>query len=209
MWIVIDNSSTPADDWSPAKEYPNVSYTRIYEPTTVAVLRNICLEKALESGADYIVFWDDDDYYPPTRISTGVKALESNPDADIATSSHMYILLTRENVMMEVGPYGDHHGTAATYTIRKRYAETHRFDPEKAKGEEVTFTKDWTAKMIQVPAEETIVVMGHSKNTVNKSEVYETPSKYKANAVNTINGKMMFRMRWPVQWDLFRSTFSV
>lgn len=209
IWIVLDNSSTPADDWSPAKDYPGVSYTRLYEPATIAVLRNLCLEKALAAGADYIVFWDDDDYYPPTRISSGVRALESKPDADIAASSHMYILLTRENVLMEVGPYGDHHGTAATFTIRRRYAEAHRFDPEKSRGEEITFTKAWTAKMVQVPAEDTIVVMGHSRNTVDKSEIAALPRKYNAKDVNTINGKMIFRMRWPVQWDLFRSTFSV
>ena len=209
LWIVIDNSTHPDDDWCPAKEHPLVSYTRIHEPMTIAALRNLCLDEALNAGADYIVFWDDDDYYPPTRISSGIQALEANPDADIAASSHMYMLLTQENVFMEVGPYGDRHGTAATFTIRRRYAEIHRFDPSKTRGEEPTFTKDWTAKMVQVPAEQTIVVMGHAKNTVNKSEVYELPKKYNGNMINNVNGKMIFRMRWPVQWDLFRRTFSV
>ena len=209
VWVVVDNSTTPADDWAPAKDDPRVSYTRIYEPMTIAALRNVCLEKALELGADYIVFWDDDDYYPPTRISTGVNALESNPEADLAASSKMFILLTQENVLMQVGPYGEYHGTAATYTIRRRYAEANRFDPAKTRGEELSFTKEWKAKLIQVPAEETIVVMGHAKNTVNKSEVYENPTKFNAKSLNEANGKMIFRMRWPVQWDLFRSTFSV
>jgi glycosyltransferase involved in cell wall biosynthesis len=205
-WIVLDNSTCPAYDWCLAKDHPLVDYTRVYDQKTIGELRNICIEKALEAGADYIVFWDDDDYYPPERISSGIEALQKNPEADIAASSHMYVLLTRENVLMEVGPFGDTHGTAATYTIRRRYVETHRF-PEKSKGEEYDFTNAWTAKLVQVPSEKTILVMGHSRNTVNKSDIYKTPHVFKGKIVNEVNGKMAARIRWPIPWDLFRSTF--
>lgn len=205
-WIVVDNSSSPAFDWCFAKDYPLVEYHRVYEPKSIGALRNMCIEKALEAGAEYIVFWDDDDYYPPERISSGIEALQKNPAADIAASSHMYVLLTRENVLMEVGPFGDTHGTAATYTLRRRYVETHRF-PDKGKGEEYEFTHGWTAKLVQVPAEKTIVVMGHSRNTVNKSDIYKTPQVFKGKVLNEFNGKMAARIRWPIPWDLFRSTF--
>jgi glycosyltransferase involved in cell wall biosynthesis len=205
-WIVVDNSSYSAYDWCLARDFPLVDYHRVYEPKSIGALRNICIEKALEAGADYIVFWDDDDYYPPERISSGIEALQNNPEADIAASSHMYVLLTKENVLMEVGPFGDTHGTAATYTIRRRYVETHRF-PEKTKGEEYEFTKGWTAKLVQVPAEKTILVMGHSRNTVNKSDIYKTPHVFKGKIVNEVNGKMAARIRWPIPRDLFRSTF--
>jgi glycosyltransferase involved in cell wall biosynthesis len=205
-WIVVDNSTAPAYDWSVSKDFPLVDYHRVYEPKSVGALRNICIDKALEAGADYIVFWDDDDYYPPERISCGIEALQQNPEADIAASSHMYVLLTKENALMEVGPFQLKHGTAATYTIRRRYVETHRF-PEKAKGEEYEFTNQWTANLIQVPAEKTIVVMGHSRNTVNKSDIYKTPQVFMGKVINAVNGKMAVRVRWPVPWDLFRSTF--
>lgn len=205
-WIVLDNSTSPAYDWCFAKDFSLVDYHRIYEPMSIGALRNLCIEKALEAGAEYIVFWDDDDYYPPERISCGIEALQKNPEADIAASSHMYVLLTRENVLMEVGPFGDFHGTAATYTLRRRYVETHRF-PDKGKGEEYEFTKGWTAKLVQVPAEKTIVVMGHARNTVNKSDIYKTPQVFKGKVLNEVNGKMAARIRWPIPWDLFRSTF--
>lgn len=208
LWIVVDNSSVPAYDWSVAKDHPLVLYDRVYGVATVGALRNRCLELALENGADYIVFWDDDDYYPPTRISSGVAALETQPSADISASSKMFVLLTRENVFMSVGPYGDTHGTAATYTIRRRYAETHRF-PDKRKGEELEFTNHWTAALVQVPAEESIVVMGHRHNTVNKSDLLARPQVYLATVLNADNGKMMVRCRWPLPWEVFRATFSV
>lgn len=207
LWIVVDNSNTPAYDWSVAKDRADVLYDRVYGIHTIGALRNRCLDLAIENGADIVVFWDDDDYYPPTRISSGLKALEANPEADIATSSKMYVLLTRENVLMTVGPYHDKHGTAATYTIRRRYIDTHRF-LDKAKGEEYEFTGQWTANMVQVPSEDTIVVMGHGRNTVDKSDLLARPQVYKAEVLNADNGKMVFRSRWPVPWDMFRATFS-
>lgn len=205
-WIVVDNSSYPAHDWSPAKDIPLVEYHRVYEPHSIGALRNLCLDYALQSGAEYIVFWDDDDYYPPERIATGVTALKSNPTADIAASSRMYVLLTKENIFMEVGPYGPLHGTAATYTIRRRYAESNRF-PDRSRGEELGFTKQWTAPMVQLSPESTILVMGHSRNTVDKSQINTMRHVFHARVLNDSNGKMAVRMRWPIPWDLFRSTF--
>jgi len=207
LWVILDNSNTPAEDWSPAKDRTGVLYERVYGVQPIGWMRNRCLEIALAEGADVIVFWDDDDYYPPTRISSGLKALESNPDADIAGSSKMFLLLTRENILMETGPFGPTHATAATWTIRRRYAETHRFVETKVRGEELEFTKEWSANLVQVPSEETIVVLGHGRNTVDKSVLLQTPDLFKAVIVNRDNGRMVLRARWPVPWDTFRTTF--
>lgn len=207
IWVILDNSTSPATDWSIARDRPGVLYERVYGIKPIGWMRNRCLEIALAEGADYIVFWDDDDYYPPTRISSGVAALEANPSADIAGSSKMYVLLTRENVMLEVGPFGASHATAATYTIRRRYAEAHRFLETKMRGEELEFTQEWAANLIQVPSEETIVVLGHGRNTVDKSLLLTSPDLFKAKTLNRDNGRMVLRSRWPVPWDTFRTTF--
>jgi glycosyltransferase involved in cell wall biosynthesis len=207
LWVILDNSSSPAEDWSVAKDRSEVLYERVYDPKPIGWMRNRCLEIALAHGADYILFWDDDDYYPPTRIASGIKALESNPTADIAGSSRMFLLLTKENVLMETGPFGPNHATAATWTIRRHYAETHRFVETKTRGEELDFTKEWSANMIQVPAEETIVVLGHGRNTVDKSILLVRPDLFKSTVVNRDNGRMMVRARWPLPWDTFRTTF--
>jgi glycosyltransferase involved in cell wall biosynthesis len=208
VWIVLDNSTDPDQDWSIACDDPLVQYHKVPEQP-IGALRNRCLELALEQGADYIVFWDDDDYYPPTRISSGVRALESHPEADISGSSLMYLLLARENVLMTTGPFHDQHATAATWTLRRRCAERCRFQPDKLRGEEVTFTDNWKVPMTQVSADEMIVVMGHNRNTVDKSDLMKRPHMYCAKFVNKDNGKQVFRLKWPVKWDLWKSTFSV
>jgi len=206
-WIVVDNSTTN-EDWSIANWSPLLVYEHVEGERTIGWLRNRCIEIALEREADVLVFWDDDDYYPPTRISSGLAVLEANPTTDIVGSSKMYLLLVNENVLMVTGPFADTHATAATHIIRRRYFETHRFNPDDVRGEERHFTNNWTANVVQVSAEDTIVVMGHSRNTVNKSDLLENPIRYKAVILNADNGKMAFRARWPVPWDLWKSTFS-
>jgi glycosyltransferase involved in cell wall biosynthesis len=179
---------------------------------TIAEMRNKCLELALETGCEFIVFWDDDDYYPPTRIQVGVDALKAKPMADIAGCSFMYMMLTELNALMSVGPYQDKHATAATWTMRRRYALNNTFDPSRTFGEEASFTHGWNANLIQVDAEKTIVVMGHRGNTVSKTDVFWNPERYLAKVVNNINGKQAFRSRWtltPELWGLWRTTFSV
>lgn len=207
VWVVVDNSERKEDGWEDA---PGIVYEHIAEPKPIGWLRNRCLDIAVAHGADYVVFWDDDDYYPPTRISESIKALERNPTADIVGCTKMYLLLTRENVFLSTGPFHDKHATASTMTIRKDYAESHRFDPTKTRGEEVTFTRDWQANLVQLVPEDTLLVMGHARNTVDKSQLIRTPDMFRATILNTANGRMVARMRWPhLPWDLFRSTFSV
>ena len=207
-WIVLDNTQGQGG-WTPSEL---TILHRHSEPLTIAEMRNKCLELALETGCEFIVFWDDDDYYPPERIQTGVDALEAKPMADIAGCSFMYMMLTELNALMSVGPYQDKHATAGTWTMRRRYALNNRFDPSRTFGEEASFTHGWNANLIQVDSEKTIVVMGHRGNTVSKTDVFWNPERYLAKVVNNINGKQAFRSRWtltPELWGLWRTTFSV
>lgn len=207
LWIIVDNSTSPDQDWSTLSR-PNVYYEHVEGDRPIGWMRNRCMDLALEKGADYILFWDDDDYYPPMRIERGVRALEES-DVDIAACSRMFILLIPENTLMTTGPFSETHGTAATFTIRASYARQNRFDETKRRGEELEFTKSWKAKMKQLVPEETIVVMSHGRNTVDKSALAKTPKLFMAEVINDVNGKQVLRARWPVQWDLFRRTFSV
>jgi len=207
-WIVVDNTQGKGG-WTPSELS---TLHRHPEPLTTAEMRNRCVELAIETGCEFIVFWDDDDYYPPERIQTGVEALQAKPMADIAGCSFMYMMLTELNALMSVGPYHDKHATAGTWTMRRRYALNNRFDPSRTFGEEAFFTHGWNANLIQVDAEKTIVVMGHRCNTVSKTDVFWHPNKYLAKVVNNINGKQAFRSRWTLPqglWDLWKTTFAV
>lgn len=215
LWVIYDNSDTPEQSWKDIESMDigiPVLYNTVSVPATpIGSMRNLCIHRALGENAGYIVFWDDDDYYPPRRIEENVQTLEKHPTADISASSKMFLLLTRENVLMTTGPFHDKHGTAATFCIRSSYAQLHTFDGLKEKGEEITFTKGWKANLVQVEhPEDMIVIMGHSKNTVNKSDLLRKPTMYNAKIVNQDNGIMAFRSRWnPTRQvlDLMKQTF--
>jgi glycosyltransferase involved in cell wall biosynthesis len=215
IWIVYDNSDTPEQSWKDIETMdfgiPIVYVIVPIRATPIGAMRNKCMQHALKENAEYILFWDDDDYYPPQRIEENIRALEKNALADISGSSTLHLLLTRENVLMTTGPFHERHGTAATFCIRSSYAKQNTFDDTKEKGEEITFTKEWKANLVQVDNPETmIVVMGHARNTVDKSDLLRRPSMYNAKIMNQDNGCMAFRARWnpsPEVWGLMKQTF--
>ena len=64
--------------------------------------------------------------------------------------------------------------------------------------------------MAVVAPEDSILVMGHSRNTVNKSQVGKEPRKFVASTLNSANGKMVARMKWFATsevWDMWKTTF--
>jgi len=213
-WVIVDNSTEDGKSWEPIKDMPGlppVTYLRVPEKKPIGHLRNVCLDAALPLNPEYIAFWDDDDYYVPTRIEKSVEALVKNPTADIVGCEVLTVFLAKENVMMETGPYGRNHSTAATYVFRASIATKRRFDAAATKAEEGSFTRDWTLPMVMIPGHEVILVIGHHMNTVNKNQMLENPAKFAARIVNSANAKNLVRYMWFKKdtelWDCFRRTF--
>lgn len=209
-WIVVDNSDEPGNDWSASKEHPRVKYMHVPGKVHLGEMRNICLREALKTDADYIAFWDDDDYYVPQRLSVAVRALAASPDCAYAGCRKMLVLLIDKNVLISVGPYNENHSTAATWVMRRAYAEANTFESTADKAEEGAFMRGWTTKMVSIEPEDTILVMGHSANTVDKGQVRARAQIFMSTDVNSANGKMVARMKWfrtPEVWARFLSTF--
>jgi hypothetical protein len=211
VWIVIDNSDTPEQSWEVSRTHPKVVYTHVDGKRPIGELRNICIQEALFTDADYIAFWDDDDFYVPQRLSHALKVLGEKSDCEYVGCSELHLLLVRENVIVKVGPYGENHSTAASWVMRRSYAEKNRFDNLATKGEEASFMKNWRTKMAMIAPTDCILVMGHSTNTCNKSQVRTKAAQFMSKDVNASNGKMVARIQWfksPAVWAQFQSTFS-
>jgi glycosyltransferase involved in cell wall biosynthesis len=82
--VVIDDGADPVADLMPADD--RVRYIRTEGRQNVGVKRNIACREAL---GDYILHWDDDDWYPPDRISRQIRALLDS-GAEICGSSALY-----------------------------------------------------------------------------------------------------------------------
>jgi glycosyltransferase involved in cell wall biosynthesis len=142
-----------------------VKYFKYDKKFSLGKKRNITNEKA---KGDIIIYMDDDDYYPPERISHAVTTLQKNPKALCAGSSTMYIYFKHIDKMYQFGPYGPNHATAATFAFRKELLKQTRFDENASVAEEKKFLKNYTIPFVQLDPMKSILVFSHNHNSFDK-----------------------------------------
>jgi glycosyltransferase involved in cell wall biosynthesis len=173
-WIIVDDGTDKIEDL--VKHIPEVKYFRYEEKMTLGKKRNITNEKA---SGDIIIYMDDDDYYPPERVSHAVTMLRTNPKALCAGSSAMFMYFKHINKMLQFGPYGPNHSTAATFAFRKELLTLTRFDESSTVAEERLFLKDYTIPFVQLDSDKTILVFSHNHNSFDKKELLkQLPNPY-------------------------------
>jgi len=163
-WIVIDDGSDKIEDLLTDCKVKLV-YKYYDEKMNIGKKRNLLNQ--LCSG-DFIIAWDDDDFYPPTRISHAVTALVKNPKATIAGASECYMWYSDIKTIYKVGPYGKNHGTNGTMAYTKGYKERHTYDEYVLNAEESSFTGSFKETMVQLNPKHVILIMSHSANTFDK-----------------------------------------
>ena len=129
-----------------------------------------------QCSGSIIVYMDDDDYYPPQRISHAVETLKNNPDAQCVGSSMIHVYFKDIRKIYQFGPYGENHATAGTFAFRKTLLETSSFDDNAAIAEEKKFLKDYTVPFAQLDPMKTILVFSHIHNTFDKKKLIENPN---------------------------------
>jgi glycosyltransferase involved in cell wall biosynthesis len=164
-WIIVDDGTDKIEDL--VSHIPQVKYFKYDEKMTVGKKRNITNSKAKGS---IIVYMDDDDYYPPDRISHAVTTLQ-NSSALCAGSSEMFIYFKHISKMYKFGPYGPNHATAATFAFKRELLLKTRFDETSAVAEEKKFLKDYTIPFVQLDSHKSILVFSHNHNSFDKKEL--------------------------------------
>ena len=162
-WIIIDDGTDPIEDL--VGGHPNVKYFRYTNKLSLGKKRNIMHDK---SKGDIIVYMDDDDYYPPERVSHAVNTLLANPSALCAGSSEMYIYFNDRKRMVQFGPYGKDHATAGTFAFKRQLLKQTRYNEDACLAEEREFLKGYTIPFVQLDPLKTILVFSHSHNTMDK-----------------------------------------
>ena len=165
-WIIIDDGTDKIEDL--VAHFPHVKYFKYDEKMTIGKKRNLSNEKAT---GEIIVYMDDDDYYPPDRISHAVEKLRSNPKALCAGSSAMFIFFKHINKMIQFGPYGPNHATAATFAFRRELLQKTKFKEEASLAEEKFFLKEYTIPFVQLDPNKSILVFSHNHNSFDKKEL--------------------------------------
>jgi len=171
-WIVLDDGSDSVEDLFAASGIEGLRYIREEEKKTIGTKRN---RLNREAKGDIIVAMDDDDYYPPERVSAVVHAFRSRPKVELAGSSEIYMYYTDIKMIYRLGPYNPNHATNGTMAWRKSYAEAHLYDETVTHAEEKSFLEDYKHPMIQLDPRKVMLVMSHSENTFDKKKMREQP----------------------------------
>ncbi len=81
--VIIDDGSDPVADCVP--DDARIRYLRLDQKLTIGAKRNVGCDQA---RGEFIVHWDDDDWYPPWRVRVQLRALLDRP-ADVCGTSRI------------------------------------------------------------------------------------------------------------------------
>lgn len=119
---------------------------------------------------DIIVCMDDDDYYPPERVSHAVESLEKSP-CQIAGCSDIYMYEYFMGKLYKFKGFHGKHTTNNCMAFKKEYLVKHKHESGLIMSEEKSFTNDFTEPMVQLVSNKCIIVSSHDFNTFNKREL--------------------------------------
>ena len=181
-WIIVDDGTDPIEEL--VSHIPQVQYFRYDKKMPLGHKRNLMHSK---TKGDIIVYMDDDDYYPPERISHAVETL-MNSSALCAGSSEIYIYFKHIQKMYQFGPYGPNHATAGTFAFKRELLDHHKYDDSACLAEEKSFLKDYTVPFVQLNPLKTILVFSHVHNTFDKKTLLDNKNdKYVKESDKTVD----------------------
>jgi glycosyltransferase involved in cell wall biosynthesis len=130
--IVVDDGSDPIADLLPSD--PRIRYFRLGGKLNTGAKRNFACEQAHGS---FIAHWDDDDWYPPSRIRIQIDAMRG-AHWQVSGSTTMYYLHHERDQAFRYTYRGSGRAWLGALLYTKPAWERHRFD-EIQIGEDVRF----------------------------------------------------------------------
>jgi glycosyltransferase involved in cell wall biosynthesis len=196
-WVIVEGSKSESDAEINKKniyEFINkveselkfkIVYIEREKSVKLGELRNIGNRKC---QGDITVCMDDDDYYPPSRVSHAVEKLTQSNNLIAGCSAHLmydYDL----NILVQMKPFGPHHSVNSCMAWKKEYLEKNSHDPEKDFAEEPSFTNNFNNPMVQLDPFSTVILSSHSSNTYSKKKFFIAQLNQIPNTVDKVIGK--------------------
>lgn len=183
-WIIVDDGTDKIKDLIDEANIPQIQYFPINRKMALGEKRNFMHTKTKGS---IIVYMDDDDYYPPERVSHAVERLQGKKEALCAGSSEIYVYFKHIQKMYQGGPYGPNHATAGTFAFRRELLDQSKYEDRAALAEEKEFLKNYTIPFVQLDPLKTILVFSHIQNTFDKKKLLENPSPLFVESSKTVD----------------------
>jgi len=198
-WLILDDGDDKVKDLfdeAAAKYKLNIKYVALPDGVKMPIggKRNRLNEMAT---GEIIVCWDDDDYYPPERVTKAVNKLRSVPGRSVPVvgCSQLHLYFSDRDQIWSIGPYSPTHATNGTMAYWRTYFGENRYDDLAEKAEEKKFLCDFKTPLLQLKPDETMLVICHAHNTFDKRILLtqnnpllkQVPMKMK----NLVKGKMI------------------
>jgi glycosyltransferase involved in cell wall biosynthesis len=163
--LVVDDGTESIADLVPTSD--RIRYVRFDQKLTIGAKRNLACEKA---RGEFIVHWDDDDWYPSWRVRAQVRAMIER-GADMCGSSCVaYFDPARDQAWEYRYPQTKGPWVAGnTLAYRKSFWSSHKF-PDIQVGEDSRFV--WSSKgraVVDLADPGLCVATVHSNNTSRKN----------------------------------------
>ena len=172
-WIIVDDGTDPVGDLVDNLSY--VKYIRVDTKMTLGAKRNLM---HTHCNGEFIVYMDDDDYYPPERVSHAVTMLQSHPSYLCAGVNELYIYFPDLSEMYKYQSQQKNHATAASFAFRKTLLDKTKFNENALFAEEKEFLHNYTIPMLLLEPKKTILVVSHRHNTTDKKTLIANNNPY-------------------------------
>ncbi len=139
---------------------------------------------------EYIICFDDDDYYPPNRIKNAINKMKGSKKI-LSGSTILYVYYTDIEKILMYGPYGNMHCTNGTMAYHKRLLKDHNYEESAEKAEEKYFLKNYTTDMIQLNPLDVMICISHSSNTIDKKKLINSGKECKLKLKEIIKDKFL------------------
>lgn len=167
--IILDDSEQSSADLvnMMVGDEANVRYIHSRERLTLGRKRNMLNEMAT---GEYILCFDDDDYYPPDKISHQITRMQLS-NARFSGCDQIYIWYSHLDKIYLTHPFGKNHALNGTFGLHRNLLDKHRYEDEATLGEEVAFLKGFSTPVLQIDPRKAILCISHSNNTYDKDFV--------------------------------------
>jgi glycosyltransferase involved in cell wall biosynthesis len=179
-WCIYDDGTDKIEDLitSNIKRLNKIKVTYIKgvsgEKLNVGAKRNKLNDIA---SGQVVVCMDDDDFYPPDRVSHAVNILRTKK-VDLVGSSEMFCYFNDDKSVWKAGPFPvPNHATFGTFAYTNEYGKKARCNETLINGEERDFTFSYTTPLAQLDSRKTILVMCHTDNTYDKKKMRDGSNK--------------------------------
>jgi len=179
-WIVVDDGTDKVGDifenTIEIKDDKRVKYFLLDDKKSIGFKRNFGVEKAT---GEYIVFMDDDDYYPPNSVKLRILELLKSSKECLVCSAIGCFDINKYVSMVNVPPHRlpfSNRISEASMCFKKSFWEEQKFSDLATHSEAIDFLNGRENKTLEISWEGILVALLHNRNSTDKITIDQTPN---------------------------------